>query len=78
MVQPDRGALRRGRDGHGETVHAQNLEILRQKLDPQRSHREVSRSLGVSLGVVSKVVCRLRASGLSWQRWTRCCARRAA
>ena len=42
------------------------LEILRQKFDLQRSHREVSRSLGVSLGSVAKVLRRFEASSLSW------------
>ena len=43
-------------------------EILRQKWDLGRSHREVARSLGVSLGAVSSALGRARAAGLSsWE-----------
>jgi hypothetical protein len=38
-------------------------EILRQKWELGRSHREVARSLGVSLGVVSLAVSRAREAG---------------
>lgn len=42
------------------------LEILRQKLELGRSHREVAQSLGISVGSVSKALRRLQSSGLSW------------
>jgi transposase len=42
-------------------------EILRLKWLHGRSHREIGRSLGVSLGVVSKVATRARRLGLSWE-----------
>jgi hypothetical protein len=41
-------------------------EILRQKLELGRSHREVAASLGVSVGVVASVLRRLERAGLSW------------
>ena len=41
-------------------------EILRQKLAMGRSHREVARSLGVSVGVVTKVLQRGGRAGLDW------------
>jgi transposase len=41
-------------------------EILRQKWALGRSHREVGRSLGVSVGAVSGVLERARAAGLDW------------
>ncbi len=42
------------------------LEILRQKLELGRSHREVAQSLGISVGSVSKALRRLESCGLSW------------
>jgi transposase len=43
-------------------------EILRQKWALGRSHREVARSLGVSIGAVSTALGRARAAGLSsWE-----------
>ncbi len=41
-------------------------EILRQKWLLGRSHREVARSLGLSVGEVSTTVARAQAAGLSW------------
>ncbi len=41
-------------------------EILRQKLELKRSHREVALSLGVSAGVVGKIALRADALGLDW------------
>ena len=41
-------------------------EILRQKWVLGRSHREVARSLGVSIGTVSLVLGRAEAKGLGW------------
>ena len=41
-------------------------EILRLKDEVKLSHREVAESLGVSIGVVSKVVNRAALAGLSW------------
>ena len=41
-------------------------EILRLKWDLQRSHRDVSRSLGVSAGAVSGALARAAAAGLDW------------
>jgi transposase len=41
-------------------------EILRLKWVAQRSHREVARSVGVSLGAVASVVSRARLTGLAW------------
>lgn len=43
-------------------------EILRQKWALRRTHREVARSLGVSVGAVSKAVARALAAGLDWPR----------
>lgn len=42
-------------------------EILRLKHEVKLSHREVAESLGVSIGVVSKVVNRARLAGLTWE-----------
>lgn len=41
-------------------------EILRQKLELGLSHREVSTSVGVSVGVISKVVNRAARAGVDW------------
>ena len=41
-------------------------EILRLKDEVKLSHREVAESLGVSTGVVSKVVNRAASAGLTW------------
>ena len=41
-------------------------EILRQKWALGQSHRQVARSLGVSLGTVSSVAQRARQAGLAW------------
>jgi transposase len=41
-------------------------EILRLKWVAQRPHREVARSIGVSLGAVASVVSRARLTGLTW------------
>ena len=41
-------------------------EILRLKDEVKLSHREVAESMGVSIGVVSKVVNRAMLAGLSW------------
>lgn len=41
-------------------------EILRQKWTLGRSHREVSRSVGVSIGAVSAAIARAIAAGLDW------------
>src|SRR5438128_12150081 len=41
-------------------------EILRQKWELRRSHREVARSLGVSVGTVSGVARRATKAGLDW------------
>lgn len=43
-------------------------EILRQKLDLRRSHREVAASAGVSLGIVSKIVGRAETAELDWSK----------
>ena len=40
-------------------------EILRQKWELGRSHREVSRSLGLSVGLVSATLARAMAAGVS-------------
>lgn len=40
-------------------------EILRQKWRLERSHREVARSQGVSVGMVSTTLRRARAAGVS-------------
>ena len=42
-------------------------EVLRQKWCLGRSHREVARSLGTSLGTVSMTVARASAAGLDWE-----------
>ena len=42
-------------------------EILRLKQEVKLSHREVADSLGVSIGVVSKVVNRAKLAGLAWE-----------
>ena len=44
----------------------QTREILRQRLFLQRSYREISRSLGVSLGAAANAVRRAQAEGLEW------------
>jgi transposase len=41
-------------------------EILRQKWDLGRSHREVAESLGVGVGTISGVLQRATAAGLDW------------
>ena len=41
-------------------------EVLRQKLELKRSHREVARSVGVSHGSVSGAVSRAKGVGLDW------------
>jgi transposase len=41
-------------------------EILRQKWGLGRSHREVARSLSVSLGAISGALGRAEAAGLDW------------
>jgi transposase len=41
-------------------------EILRQKWELGRSHREVASSLGVSLGAISGALERAKAAGVSW------------
>jgi hypothetical protein len=41
-------------------------EILRQKLELGRSHREVAASVGLSVGAVSATLVRAAAAGLSW------------
>lgn len=41
-------------------------EILRRKQDLGLSHREVAEGLGVSVGVVSKVVNRCKLAGMTW------------
>ena len=41
-------------------------EILRQKWELQRSHREVARSLEISIGIVSRTERRARRAGLEW------------
>ena len=41
-------------------------EILRQKLDLKRSHREAARAAGVSPGAVASAVGRAAALGLEW------------
>ena len=42
-------------------------EILRQKWCLGRSHREVARSLGKSLGAISATLARARAAALDWE-----------
>ena len=42
-------------------------EILRQKLELKRSHREVARALGVSVGAVGVAVSRAALLGLGWE-----------
>lgn len=42
-------------------------EILRQKLELKRSHREVGKALGISNGGVGSLMVRWKALGLSWQ-----------
>jgi transposase len=44
----------------------QAREILRQKLTLKRSHRDVMAAVGVSMGLVSKVMVRATALGLDW------------
>jgi hypothetical protein len=44
----------------------QTREILRQRLFLQRSYREISRSLSVSLGSAANAVRRAQAEGLDW------------
>jgi len=46
----------------------QAREILRQKLQLERSHREVAANLGVSVGAVSKLCGRATAAGLDWAK----------
>jgi len=41
-------------------------EILRQKLELGRSHREVAASVGLSVGAVSATLVRAAAAGLTW------------
>jgi transposase len=41
-------------------------EVLRQKLELKRSHRQVARSVGVSSGAVAGAVSRAKAVGLDW------------
>src|ERR1700722_20332220 len=43
-------------------------EILRQKHELKRSHREVARSLGVSSGAVAAAMSRSRKVGLDWSQ----------
>lgn len=45
-------------------------EILRLKWTMRRTHREVARSLGISLGAVASVVTRASAKGLTWDAVT--------
>ncbi len=42
-------------------------EILRQKLELKRTHREVARALGISNGVVGMLMPRFQALELSWE-----------
>jgi transposase len=42
-------------------------EILRQKLQLKRTHREIGRALGISHGVVGSVMIRWQALNLEWQ-----------
>ena len=42
-------------------------EILRQKLELGRSHREVAASVGLSVGAVSATLVRAAAAGLTWE-----------
>lgn len=42
-------------------------EILRLKWELGRTHREVTRSLGIGLGTVSMALERARAAGLGWE-----------
>jgi transposase len=42
-------------------------EILRQKLELGRSHREVGASVGLSVGAVSATLARATAAGLCWE-----------
>src|SRR5690349_20068287 len=42
-------------------------EVLRQKWVLKRSHREVARSLGISAGVVGRVMARVAGLGLDWE-----------
>ena len=41
-------------------------EVLRLKLEQNRSHREIGRSLSISCGVVSSVMSRATVKGLDW------------
>ena len=41
-------------------------EILRQKLELKRTHREIGKALGISYGVVGSVSVRWKAPGVSW------------
>lgn len=43
-------------------------EVLRQKLELKRSHRQVARSVGVSSGAVAGAVSRAKAVGLDWTK----------
>jgi len=43
------------------------LEILRQKLELKRTHRQVAKALGVSNGAVGSLMVRWQALGLTWQ-----------
>ena len=44
----------------------QTREILRQRFLLERSYREISRSLGVSLGMAANAVRRAQDTGLDW------------
>jgi hypothetical protein len=50
-------------------------EVLRQKLDLKRSHREVARSVGVSNGSVAGAVSRAKTVGLDWPQIRIPCAK---
>jgi len=41
-------------------------ELLRQRFKLKRKIREISNSLNISIGVVSKYLCRAKAAGLTW------------
>jgi transposase len=43
-------------------------EVLRQKWEQKRSHREVASSLGISAGAVGSVLARATAAKLSWEQ----------
>ncbi len=71
--QTGRQGLRRGGEMAGQRLSMRKArEILRQKWELDRSHREVAASLGVSVGAISGIVHRAYSRGLSsWEAITK-------